>query len=75
MLRNNSAVSATGLPREFEDFHDVFNMKQAGILADHSKFEHAIETTEDPSFGPLYNLLQNELKVLKEYLEGALQKR
>lgn len=75
VLRNDSAVSATGLPREFEDFHDVFDMEQAGILADHSKFEHAIETTGDPPFGPLYNLSQNELKVLKEYLEGALQRR
>jgi hypothetical protein len=70
--RNNSALLEMKLLLEFIDFDDVFDMKQASIFAEYSKFEHAIETTRDPLFGPLYNLLRNELGVLKEYLEGAL---
>jgi len=75
VLRNDSAAAATGLSKKFKDFTDIFDIEQAGILADYSKFEHAIKTIRDPSFRPLYNLSQNELKILKKYLEGALQRR
>jgi len=36
--------------------------------------DHAIKTTGDPPYGPIYNLSVNKLKVLREYLNDALAK-
>ena len=36
--------------------------------------EHAIETTVDPPYGPIYSLSEKELKVLREYLDDSLRK-
>jgi transposase InsO family protein len=70
-----NATLAPKLPAEFEEYEDVFDMKQADILAEHSHFEHAIETEGgDPPFGPLYNLSEQELKVLRQYIDDALAK-
>jgi hypothetical protein len=71
-----NATLAPKLPAEFEEYEDVFNMKQADILAEHSHFEHTIETEGgDPPFGPLYNLSEQKLKVLRQYIDNALAKR
>jgi hypothetical protein len=75
IMRNDDALLMYTLPEEFKDFEDVFNMIKVGILPDHNRFEHAIKTTGDPPFRPLYNLSRNELGVLKDYLESALAKR
>jgi hypothetical protein len=63
------------LLEEFKDFKDVFNIIKVGILLDHNRFEHIIKTIGDPSFRSLYNLLRNELGMLKDYLKNALVKR
>ena len=36
--------------------------------------EHTIKTTSEPLYGPIYNLSEKELKVLREYLRDALAK-
>jgi hypothetical protein len=72
---NDSALLTYTLLEEFKDFKDVFDMTKTGILSDHNRFKHAIKTTSDPSFRPLYNLSRSELGVLKDYLENALVKR
>ena len=36
--------------------------------------EHAIELTGEPLYGPIYNLLEKELKTLREYLAEALDR-
>jgi len=42
---------------------------------DYKGFEHAIETTDPPPYGPLYNLSEPQLEVLREYLADALRKK
>jgi hypothetical protein len=74
-MRNDGASLMYILLKEFKDFKDVFNMTKASILLDHNRFEHVIKTIDDPSFRSLYNLLRNELEMLKDYLESALIKR
>jgi hypothetical protein len=58
------------------DFADIFNTEKAGELSAHSKYKYAIEIEEegDPLYGPLYNLLIKELRILREYLDDALAK-
>jgi hypothetical protein len=75
IMRNDNTLLMYILLEEFKDFKDVFNIIKMGILSDHNRFEHIIKTTGDPSFRPLYNLLRNELEVLKNYLKSALAKR
>jgi len=60
----------------YKDYTDVFNEKEAGLLPDHGLHELAIELMKgkQPPFGPLYNLLKAELKVLREYLDKNLQR-
>ena len=53
-------------------YDDVFKMPEhpepvAGV-------EHAIETTQDPPFGRIYNMSATELAALKEYLAVALDR-
>jgi hypothetical protein len=63
------------LPGELsdEDVENIFWTEQvestpcAGV-------EHAIETTTDPPFGPIYNLSAVELEALRQYLEENLAK-
>ena len=61
------------IPEYLADYADVFDDKAAAILPHHNKFDHAIDTVDgkDPPYGPLYNLSQDELKVLRDYLEEA----
>lgn len=58
------------LPRPIGDFDDVFDPSAPRSLRDGA--EHAIETTEDPPFGPIYTLSVRELEELRRYIEEAL---
>ena len=64
------------LPEAYKDYADVFDEKEAGLLPDHGLYELAIELIKgkQPPFSPLYNLLEAELKVLREYLDKNLQR-
>lgn len=64
------------LPEYLKDFKDVFDVDAAAMLPHRGKFDHAIVTTadQDPPYGPLYNLSQTELKVLRDYLEEATKR-
>ena len=42
---------------------------------DYKGFEYAIKTTDPPSYGLLYNLLELQLEALREYLANALRKK
>ena len=64
----------TKLPQELEEFADVFNIDDAGKLPHHRSMDHAIETTAEPPYGPLYKLSNSELAALRTYLEEALAK-
>jgi hypothetical protein len=63
------------LPDELKEFEDVFSLEAAGELPTHNKYEHAIELEGgEPPYGPLYNLSEKELEVLRKYLEDSLSK-
>ena len=62
------------IPKELDGFQDVFSVEEAGKLPSHHGGDHAIETTDDPPYGPLYNLSNTELTALREYLDAAIAK-
>ena len=64
------------LPEYLNEYADVFSAENASVLPAHGKLDHAIDLTpnSEPPYGPLYNLSQNELQVLREYLEESANK-
>ena len=66
--------SAPPISKELEEFQDVFSVEDAGKLPSHHGGDHAIDTTDDPPYGPLYNLSNTELAALRDYLNAALAK-
>ena len=68
---------ATKLPSEYHDFLDVFSRKDADVLPKHRpRYDYAIELMEGkiPTWGPLYSMSADELKVLKAYIEKMVDK-
>jgi hypothetical protein len=64
-----------GLPQEYAEFADVFSEVDAVKLPPPGGHEHAIELEGgEPPYGPIYNLSERELKVLREYLKDALER-
>ena len=72
--RVQDAVVTHAIPPELIDYADIFDNENASKLPTNRSSDHAIETTGDPPYGPIYNLSANELKVLREYLDDALAK-
>ena len=66
--------TAPKLPDKLKEYKDVFSTEEAGCLPSHGGHDHAIETTAEPLFGSLYNLLNTELAELRHYLDNALTK-
>ena len=62
------------LPDALKEFADVFAEEQASILPSHKAADHKIEVFEDkePPYGPLYNLSERELRILRDYIEESL---
>jgi hypothetical protein len=56
------------LPKEYKEYQDVFSEDKANKLPPRGQPEHAIELTGDLPHGPIYNLSEKELKVLREYI-------
>lgn len=58
-------------PVELQEFADVFDSDKAGTLPPCRDTDHAIDLHPDqsPPYGPIYPLAQNELQVLREYIE------
>ena len=67
---------AKKLPTEYHDFLDVFSRADSDILPPHRPYDHKIPLMDEktPPWGPLYSMSQDELKVLKKYLEENLSK-
>jgi hypothetical protein len=60
------------IPKEYEDLAEVFSKKKAHELPPHrGPLDHHIDLEEGskPVFGPIYNLSETELQVLKEYID------
>ena len=71
----NDADASPQLPDKLKEYEDVFSTEEAGRLPSYEGRDHAIETTTEPPFGPLYNLSNTELAGLRRYLDDALAKR
>jgi len=66
----------TKLPQCYHDYLDVFSKKAADKLPEHRPYDHKIilESGKSPTAGPLYNMSQDELLVLRKYLDDNLTK-
>lgn len=63
------------VPKEWKDFNDVFTDKSLEDLPSRTAYDHAIELVGgQPPHLPIYNLSENELSVLREYLDDSLRK-
>ena len=68
---------ATKLPSEYHDFLDVFSRTDADVLPKHRpRYDHTIELMEGkvPTWGLLYSMSADELKVFKAYIEKMIDK-
>jgi hypothetical protein len=75
-LAKSAETSPAELPDAYKEDADVFSEEGTATLARHGVQAHAIDLephTMPPQLG-LYNLLQRELQVLREYLDAALKK-
>ena len=65
------------VPEEYHDFLDVFSKQEADKLPPHRAYDHSIELldgAEAPSRAPLYHMSEQELELIKNYLEEHLKK-
>ncbi len=68
--------SATLLLLEYHDFLDVFSRELMNILSERRFYDHKIQLQKGKTsiFKPLYDMSQDELRVLKKYLKNNLIK-
>ncbi len=53
----------------------MFERKNVDILPEHQPYDYAIDLEGvEPPFGPIYNLSQDELLALREYIHENLKK-
>lgn len=73
---NKEHVLTASIPKQYKDFQDVFQIKNADMLPEHRPYDHAIDLEEGAQlpFGPIYNLLQSELAELRNYIDDNLAK-
>ena len=66
----------SALPKQYKFYQDVFEKKNADILPQHRPYDYAIDIEDGAQvpFGPIYNLSQDELATLKEYIDENLAK-
>jgi hypothetical protein len=60
---------------QYKAYRDVFERKNVDILPEHQPYDYAIDLEGvEPPFGPIYNLSQDELLALREYIHENLKK-
>ena len=65
------------IPDEYKSYEELFrDNKTATALPQHKPWDHEIKLQEGktPTFRPIYGLLEQELTVLREYLDENLKK-
>lgn len=64
------------LPECYKDYADVFSEEESAQLSENGPFDLAIELEDgkQPPYSPMYNLSENELVVLREYLRKYLER-
>ena len=68
--------SMSTLPEQYKSYQVVFEKKNADILPQHRLYDCAIDIEDfaQVPFGPIYNMSQDELATLKEYIDENLAK-
>jgi len=69
-----NALETQTLFIELKEYKDVFLIKSVDKLLLHEDHDHAIEITAESLYELLYNLLNTELAILKQYLNDVLVK-
>ncbi len=69
-----NALKMQTLLIELKEYEDVFSTKYVDKLLLHEDHDHAIEIIAESSYKSLYNLLNTELKILRQYLNDILVK-
>ena len=66
----------SALPEQYKSYQDIFKKKNTDILLQHRPYDCAIDIENDTQvpFGLIYNLSQDELATLKEYIDENLAK-
>jgi len=59
---------------ELKEYKNVFLTESINKLLLHEDHDHAIEITAESSYESLYNLLNTELMILRQYLNNVLMK-
>jgi hypothetical protein len=65
------------LSSEYHEFLNVFDKKAFNTLASHRSYDHKIVLEKDAisEYTLLYKMFEEELKIVKKYLEDNLKKR
>jgi sugar-specific transcriptional regulator TrmB len=71
MINSKSVMLA-----KYHDFLNVFSKKKVDILSSHRKHDHRIELEKDKTheYVSLYNMSEEELLLIKKYLQEHLNK-
>ncbi len=72
--RLNESLKELTMPNAYIDLADIFLPSNANSLPPHLDEDHTIklEPGKTPPFDPLYNLSENQLKTLREYIDENL---
>jgi hypothetical protein len=62
---------------QYKEFKDAFEKKNIDTLLEHRPYDCTIDLEEgaQPPFRPICNLSQDELVVLREYINGNFEKK
>lgn len=75
MLAIRITLTSDDIPKQYLEYTDVFSEEKADELLELGRQTHAIDTrTQTAPYGPIYNLSEKELAVLKEYLTESERK-
>jgi len=74
MSRITNALETQTLFIKLKEYENVFLIENADKLLLHEDHDHAIEIIAKSSYESLYNLLNTELMILKQYLNDVLAK-
>lgn len=64
------------VPEQYREYMDLFTDEEGKMLPKHQPWDHVIplEEGKEPTYGPMYNLSQRELEVLKDYIDTNLRR-
>ncbi len=73
----SNTVMKNVLSSKYHEFLDVFDKKAFNILVSHRFYDHKIVLKKDAilEYTSLYKMFEEELKIVKKYLEDNLEKR